>query len=83
MKQNTTSIILIVGGVAAVGAIVYFVFAPPKQTSSVVIQQGKAQTMPTSNNQITSAAISVGTSLIDKLFNINQPQQPTTDNNNG
>jgi len=78
MTKDTRNVLLIAGGVAVVGVIVYMVFAPPGTTSSLVYSSGTTKTNPTSTNQVTSAATSVGTSLIDKLFNINQPATPTT-----
>jgi hypothetical protein len=78
MTKDTRNVLLIAGGVAVVGVIVYMVFAPAGTTSSLVYSSGTTKTNPTSTNQVTSAGISVGTSLIDKLFNINQPATPTT-----
>ena len=78
MTKDTKNVLLIAGGVAAVGIIVYMVFAPAGTVSGLVYSSGTTKVTPTATNQVTSAGVTVGTSLIDKLFNINQPATPTT-----
>ena len=77
MEKNTQQVLLVGGGIAIVGIIIYMVFAPSGKSSTLSYTSGTLQTTPTTNTSITNAGIQVGTNLfsklIDKFFSTTPP----------
>ena len=70
MAKNTTQILLITGGVALTGIVLYMVFAPSNKASTISYTSGTVKTNPStsSNNALTNAEVQVGSTLANKLI---------------
>lgn len=78
MTKDTKQILLVGSGIAVLGIIIYMVFAPSGQSSTLSYTSGTVKTNPTNNNSLTNAEIQTGTTLandlINKFFTPSQPQ---------
>ncbi len=82
MTSSTQKVLLIGGGVAVAGILIYMIFAPKGQSSTLSYTSGNINTTPYRNNPALQSEIQAGASivnnLIDKFFS-KAPAAPATD----